>query len=432
MVQESFKDNAEIKLVPPMERFVKDWNKTEIPVEIKGMYIRHIADVDTIDQSFKIAIGYDMMWPATKEDINSWKANDVEFQPTFIPNFEFPNAKEETMERRALVNGNPFTIQEVDGKHFNFLRTLVYLNCVERLELHSFPFDVQELSVTLDMSFAPVEKAMFVPGRGAFPKPDENELATGVSESILSSADFKVPLVTLNRQYCTVPDFDIERCVVQFKSACYGGEEYMGEDAFRWSQVTMRIQLKRKAAGYLYRIGLYNLLLAYASVCAFAMNPVDDLGDRIGFLITLILSSVAFQYIVAQYLPNVSYMTVLDQYTFLVFFLICVLMGVVSYIGSASMTEERRVELDRVCLYTYIISLTILQVFFCIYGLIRRRIMMTHLQMGELELYKLNYNPAVDSVINVTKSGLLKESTKPMKLSDTSAFVSFAGSVEDS
>ena len=76
-----------------MERFVKDWNKTEIPVEIKGMYIRHIADVDTIDQSFKIAIGYDMMWPATNEDINSWKANDVEFKPAFIPNFEFPNAQ---------------------------------------------------------------------------------------------------------------------------------------------------------------------------------------------------------------------------------------------------------------------------------------------------------------------------------------------------
>ena len=29
------------------------------------VYIRHLADVDTVDQSFKVAVGYDMMWPST-------------------------------------------------------------------------------------------------------------------------------------------------------------------------------------------------------------------------------------------------------------------------------------------------------------------------------------------------------------------------------
>lgn len=340
------------------------------------------------------------------------------------------SAKQETMERRALENGNPFQIQEVDNKKFNFLRTLVYLTCVERLELHSFPFDVQELSLIMDMSFAPVQKAMFVPGRGAFPKPDEEELRTGKSDTILSSADFNVPLLILNRQYCTVPDFDVERCVVQFKNACYGGEEVLGDDSFRWGQVTVRVQLKRKAEGYMYRVGFYNFLLAYTSVCAFALNPVDGLGDRLSFLITLILAAVAFQFIVSQYLPNVSYLTVLDQYTFLVFTLCCVLLGVVSWVGSADMTDERRIELDKLTLYVYLISLTAIQILFVIYGYTRRKMQLRHLQYGEMDLNKINYNPDIDSPINVIKKGLLKESMEPMAISDSCAFVSFAGSAE--
>jgi len=304
----------------------------------------------------------------------------------------------------------------------------VYLTCIERLELHSFPFDVQELTLVMDMSFAPVQKAMFVPGRGAFPKPDESELAIGKSDTILSTADFNVPLLILNRQYCTIPDFDVERCVMQFRNACYGGEEALGGDAFRWSQVTVRVQLKRKAEGYLYRVGFYNLLLAYTSVCTFALNPVDGLGDRIGFLITLILAAVAFQFIVSQYLPNVSYLTILDQYTFLVFSLCCALLGIVSYVGIAEMSDEKRLEVDRMTLYIYLTTLTVLQIFFMIYGYTKRKEQLRHLEYGEMDLNKINYDAKIDSSINVVKKGLLKESKVPLKISETCAFVSFAGS----
>jgi len=90
MSEESFNQDPKIQLVPPVERFIKDWNNTQIPVEIKGIFIRHIADVDTIDQSFKIAVGFDMMWPSTDEDIINWGKDPISFTPGFVPNFEFP------------------------------------------------------------------------------------------------------------------------------------------------------------------------------------------------------------------------------------------------------------------------------------------------------------------------------------------------------
>jgi hypothetical protein len=90
MPKESFEVNPEFVMVPPMERFIKDWNKTEIPVEIKGIFIRHIADVNTIDQSFKIAVGFDMLWPSNTNDIQNWTKDPINFTPEFVPNFEFP------------------------------------------------------------------------------------------------------------------------------------------------------------------------------------------------------------------------------------------------------------------------------------------------------------------------------------------------------
>lgn len=359
-------------------------------------------------------------------DIQNWNSDPINFSPEYIPNFEFPNAKEETLERRALENGNPFQVQEVDGVQYNFLRTLVYLTCIERLELHSFPFDVQELTLIMDMSFAPVQKAMFVPSRGAFPKPDIKVSTVGKSQVDLSTADFKAPLLILNRQYCTIPDFDVERVVVQFKNACYDGDEALGENTFRWSQVVTRIQIKRRAEGYLYRVGFYNLLLAYTSICTFAIDPTEGLGDRIGFLITLILASVAFQFIVSQYLPIVSYLTILDKYTFIVFTLCCILLGVVSYIGVAEVTAQERRQYDKWCLYSYIALLTLAQIVFWVYGYDARKKQMKHFEMGELELRKLNY-VTIDTPINVMKKGLLKESKTPMKIADACAFVSFDG-----
>ncbi len=301
------------------------------------------------------------------------------------------------------------------------------LTCIERLELQAFPFDVQELTLTMDMTFAPVQKAMFVPSRGIFPKPDTvGNNTVGSSDVMLSTADFNSPNLILNRQYCTIPDFDVERCVVQFCNTCYAGEEHLVNDAFRWSQVVIRFQIKRRAAGYLYRVGFYNLLLAYTSVCTFALSPVDDLGDRIGFLITLILAAVAFQFIVSQYLPNVSYLTILDKYTFIVFTICCILLGIVSLIGVADVTNEQRVLYDRWCLYIYLITLTVVQALFWVYGLRAREKQMEHFKMGELELKKVNYLK-MDTPITVGKGGLLKESQKPMKVSEVCAFVSFDG-----
>ncbi len=148
----------------------------------------------------------------------------------------------------------------------------------------------------------------------------------------------------------------------------------------------------------------------------------------------LILAAVAFQFIVSQSLPNVSYLTVLDKYTLSSIFVICVLLlGVVCGLAKLDVSAEVhvRAKYDSYTLLVYVSILTLVQVGFYVYGWMLRKKQMEHFDMGELDLRKLNYKPEKDDPINVVKKGLLPESEKPMASGDASAFISFAGSAHN-
>ena len=192
----------------------------------------------------------------------------------------------------------------------------------------------------------------------------------------------------------------------------------------------MRFQMERNYEGYLYRIGVYNFLLSGCTACTFALSPAGDLGDRIGFLITLILASVAFQFIVSQYLPTVSYLTVLDKYTLAVFTLTCILLGAVSVLGELDVTDDARATIDRYCFWIFLAVMLGIQLIFVSYGIWLRRQALKIFDMGELDLKKVNFNPDKDSLIKVDQNGLLPESQIPVDTDKVNAFVSFAGKQE--
>lgn len=219
------------ELASPSDRFMRDWDNSANPVQLKMIYVRYICDVDLRSQTFRAAIGFDMSWPSSDADVSSWNKSPATFVPEYVPNFEFPAAKDSTEERRAQENGNAFKIDEVDVDGevvpHNFLRTLVYVTCIERYELGNLPFDTQELNVVMDMSFAGVEKAMFVPPKESVASRTEGDVSTA-------------PFLILNREYCAVPEYRVRRAVAEFTSRSYGSDAELDDKAFRWAQVTLR------------------------------------------------------------------------------------------------------------------------------------------------------------------------------------------------
>ena len=74
-----------------------------------------------------------------------------------------------------------------------------------------------------------------------------------------------------------------------------------------------------------------------STLFAFSMDPVDDLTDRFGFVVTLLLTSVALQFVVSTQLPKLPYLTLLDEYVVLSFsflFMIMLMMAIIPAVGN--------------------------------------------------------------------------------------------------
>jgi len=73
-------------------------------------------------------------------------------------------------------------------------------------------------------------------------------------------------------------------------------------------------------------------LLGLLSFCMFGFES-DDINGRLSFTITLVLSIIAFQFVISGKLPDVPYLTLIDKYNLFVFIMIlllsleCVIVG---------------------------------------------------------------------------------------------------------
>ena len=75
----------------------------------------------------------------------------------------------------------------------------------------------------------------------------------------------------------------------------------------------VRLHVKRQYGFYIYNVALIMCLITALTFTSFAVD-VDSIGDRVQITLTLLLTSVAFKYYVQQFVPTVSYLTLMDKY----------------------------------------------------------------------------------------------------------------------
>jgi hypothetical protein len=81
----------------------------------------------------------------------------------------------------------------------------------------------------------------------------------------------------------------------------------------QYSELHLDLVAKRVYNYYLYNIALVVFLIASLSVLSFCIE-LEDLANRTSITLTLLLTSVAFKITLSEKLPNVAYLTLLDQY----------------------------------------------------------------------------------------------------------------------
>lgn len=153
--------------------------------------------------------------------------------------------------------------------------------CKEVFELQTFPFDYQDLSLDLSID-------------GSMP------------------FDFQVNDMRFYRQSLQTAEWDVlEPNVLWLRPSA--------------SQVHLRV--RRQSWYYLQNVVFMMAMFTYLGLITFAAD-IADLGTRTSNLFTLILTAVAFKFILAGSLPKISYNTLLDYYV-----LICMVTLAVMLIG---------------------------------------------------------------------------------------------------
>lgn len=312
----------------------------EPPIEliVKCVFIPYIGAVQPTDSSFNIRCDFDFEWKATPSDLAASKASPDSYRPSFVPQLVFQNAKEVEQTEVEGVNGNPFKI--TDQGH-NYLRLKVVGTFIEQYELQSFPVDVQQLKMSISVSFLSAEQLVFVPPQN----PDGSPFT----------------FAFLLGRYSALPEWNLRRVLCDFDI----------KDAF--THLIVVVQIQRIPSAVMHKGIVPTLIYTYSAFFNVVLDPIDQYEARMAVLVTLLLAFTALQQYAGNHMPTVSYLTLYDKYVLGCFL---ALVGVLSlsfavgqynrvYMKDATTGDlDHLKDMDRYFHYVFLGLLTVMQIVF--------------------------------------------------------------------
>jgi hypothetical protein len=188
----------------------------------------------------------------------------------------------------------------------------VGVDLVAHYDLRRFPFDHQTLEVQVE-SFAWDERSVrFAP-----------DAATELSEEL------------------TIPEWEIRGISKRVEEV----DALRGDAPF--SRLVLSIEIARKPGFYLWKIFLPLLIIVAISWSVFWMSD-ERLAGRSRISATGVLTVVAYQFVIAEDLPRVPYLTLLDQVTLVSFVLLAVTVLESMWVARHQQSDpERGARIDR-------------------------------------------------------------------------------------
>lgn len=281
-----------------------------------SLQVHYIKQIDTVNQQFDAGFYLSYEFQPSQEDVRNWRAAKeageiADFVPTFIPAFRFPNAFDFIQRDHKpyldgsiyslLVNGEKDTRGALVEMEFDYMfaaRLAIRGTFGEPLELQDFPFDCQELGIT-------------------------------IASSAASSIQVMVPhfrrkkFVVISQEVSTFPEWYAHAPVCDMKLS----DASNSARGLRFSNLVLVLKFERISYAYLTRVYSQLALITATGFSMFAMDAAEDLADRLATAFTLLLTAVAFMFVIESKLPSVPYLTALDYYTICSFVFLLFLAG---------------------------------------------------------------------------------------------------------
>ena len=293
------------------------------------IYVRvrvvNVGNIDTINQQFYCELYLYVKWcePRLK---GKEKDQYIPWDEYWDPRIAFQNiASCDLLERRHFFETKP------DEAPFVCLQYHVKGYFKEVLEVNDFPFDYQDLTISIIARWRILK-----------------------DRKIRFAQDYLKPdgLRTLN--FLSKQEWDLQPHLLR-RFRVTEKDPGMPDDIYPLYEVQMHV--RRRASHYIYNVASVMFLIATLAFSSFIFSSTDP-GNRLQITLTLLLTSVAFKYVISQSLPTVSYLTLMDKYVlcciFFQFF-----MSMQASISGMIKDKSSRGKFEWVCFYLALIFFVI-------------------------------------------------------------------------
>lgn len=276
-------------------------NDKHLPIEVRVRCIfLRVGEIDTLNERYTSEIFFEASW-YIKEPKNGAK-----YDPSaghFNPQLAVLNNMGDSLRHDKWYSVSK-TIEAgiVEVTEYHKFKGIFW----ERMELNHFPYDVQELSISLTTPLT-VNDFYFV---------ENTQKPSGVNRTVFS-----------DQQSWHL----YEHVEFQF-------EQHREEYSLNYDQIhpvlVCTCHVGRKCGYYIWNAYFLIFLITSAALSTFAIPPSNAHG-RLQITCTLLLTSVTFRWVVNKSLPTISYLTALDIYAIASIVALCIINvfhGIVSYI----------------------------------------------------------------------------------------------------
>ena len=241
------------------------------------MSIIRVGEIDAVRQEFHCEFYMRLRWEEVGLKKSSIDKEKIDWDSMWNPSYYFINAVniEDHERNRSIRSGNPPQF---------ILQCRIIGTFKEVLKIDKFPFDYQDLSLTLT-SKCHADKMTFVKD----PEVEDN---------------------ICTEYFYPKQEWDLRPHVITNQQTL---EPKEGSSSNRYPQYRIRMNVMRQYKFYIYNLFLIISLITALTFASFAVEA-DAPGDRVQITLTLLLTSVAFKYYAQQFVPTVSYLTLIDKY----------------------------------------------------------------------------------------------------------------------
>lgn len=243
-----------------------------------------IGQIDTLKERFHGVVEITMTWPITKPDAVSYAVHSdrVKWTPEFTtPTFKVTNSDGDNETSKKMIEISPVRLVEIDGKFMAQQKMHVDGDFYSPFDLESYPFDVQRLTIQISTD----------------PDLEDN------FEFVCECSD---PVPTFRDTEWHGTGLEAEHTFIQT-----GG---VGSNKRGMHQIDMRVAAGRYYTVHMWRIVSVMALFSLSSVLGLINDPDVASVDRLAFVFTLMLTATAYSLVIAQNLPSLGYLTMLDKY----------------------------------------------------------------------------------------------------------------------